>query len=123
MPEITDSVTKYQCNEGVSPIGYIVWYGDGTSYRIDKLTRAEWDKLPKDNVQIIMVFENTRDGQGRPTRVYMGGCDYYTYDGKDFQMANDTRVLTKNTTILYGRWLEDEEFKEIQRMALGDYKL
>ena len=108
---------KPQTHSAAGVMGWKIWYGDGRVC-IGR-TLEDWNHAPHDDVQFIMLYKDEQDGMGRPLRHAISGADYYAFDGRRFQHANDTRVLSG--TILYGKWATDEIYTNIDRQAMKDY--
>ena len=118
-----DGDTSYYGFGGeVYPIGFKIFYGDNTVYSakgVSEELKTAWDEAPNQDVQIVVLYENTIDAQGRHTRVLYSGVDYYIFDGGTFTFTNDIH----NGTVLYGKWGDDEDFQAIRDIALTDYEL
>ena len=84
--------------------------------------KQTWDKAPNDDVQFIIIYNNTLDAMGRHTRHTMTGEDYYFFDGGTFGSSfNNIDVCFG--TILYGRWVDDKIYELITQQAMDDYKI
>jgi hypothetical protein len=71
-------------NSEVYPVGIKVYYSDGRVEALKDDARigpnvnlvSEWiASFPPDNIDIVIVFENTLDALGRPTRVLLMPSD------------------------------------------------
>ena len=118
------STTYYEHRDGVYPIGFRIYYGDLSifSFGGDMADfREAWGSAPQNDVQFIIIFENTQDALERPTRVTFAGRDYYFFDGETFGATDDlTRAIG---TVLYGEWVSDEIHEQINALANEDYDL
>jgi len=120
---ITDKAKMYKSKNGTYPIGYKIYYGDGSVYTASDLSLETWKNAPHDNVVLVMIHENTENGTGGNTRVSLTGGDYYFYNGDGFSFghAKDTRVCQGH--IIYGWWTTDLLYTDIVNRALGEQLL
>lgn len=96
-------------------LGFGIFYGDGSSFFGQTL--EDWQRSPKENVQLILLYYDEDDGLGNHTRCSICGWDYYAFDGDTFMASNDTRNLCSDY-ILYGRWMDTDKWKQIMQSAL-----
>ena len=106
----------------IYPIGFKIYYGDYTSYSAfisSGNLKLLWDFIPKkDDVQVVVLFENTIDSLNRYTRMFYSGVDYYIFDGKKFTFGN----ILYDGTVLYGKWASDKDFRNIFNIAWNNYE-
>ena len=100
-------------------VGFRVFYGDGSNY-FGK-TLDDWKKAPKENVQLVLLYDKDEYEEGKNYRHTICGVDYYAFDGKSFTAGNDTRKLCSDY-ILYGKWMDIVEWKKITKEALNNYE-
>ena len=105
-------------NEKPIIVGFGVFYGDGSSFFGKKV--EDWQMTIKENVQLILLYLDKYDEQGNNYRESICSWDYYAFDGKEFTAANDTRLLCSKD-ILYGWWLDKEEWRRIVTYAMETY--
>lgn len=119
---IIEKISIYKMKKEKYIIGFSIYYGDGRVVRskgtLEELLKA-WNNALNENVQVIMLHENEKDGMGRRTRHVLQVADYYSFDGEKFYACNDTRALSGR--ILYGLWIEDEKFEKIQKQAQQEF--
>lgn len=84
-----------------------IFYSDGSTVKC--ANTEDWKNARSSNLQGVMVYEKTRDGQGRPTRVMVWNKDEYD--------PLDTGFIKT------GEWITDEEYKRIQMIAFGDFNI
>lgn len=96
-----------------------IYYGDGSTF---DSKAGLWEVAPSENVQVVTLFETTRDRQGRPTRYIMNGSDYYFKDGEIFGHSFDD-ITKARGSIKFGKYLTDEAFELIRRFAVEDYSV
>lgn len=101
-------------------IAFKIWYSDsiykGSSYE-------DWTNAPSDDVQVVMIYFNKLDGQGRFTRLYSSGCDYYAMT-KDLQFSSHFDDIDKvDGHVLYGKYTNWKRLEKIEREAFDDYGL
>ena len=117
----------YYETKGVAhPIGFKIYYGDGTvisRFGTVKEMLRTLKNAPNENLQIIMIFEQTFDDLGRPTRVMLSGKDYYYYDSnlQVFAATNLLEDIAVNDKVYYGLWMADEDYAVLRDIALEDY--
>jgi len=119
----------YYETKGVAhPIGFKIYYGDGTiisKFGTVKQMLQTLKGAPDQNMQIIMIFEQTFDELGRPTRVMICGKDYYYYDSnlQVFAATNDLADIAVNDKVYYGLWMTDEDYATLVSVAIEDYAM
>jgi len=99
-------------------VGFCLIYGRGETF--SGRTKEDWDRAPKEDVQLLLLYLDKLTHMGVPYRVATSGWDYYTYDGSNYRCSNDTRVLSGD--IKYGWWTSDEEWKRLAHWALKEMK-
>ena len=110
--------------KNVSIVGVKIFYGD---HKIAccrgslKEIYTQWNKAYNDNVQIVMIYYNKTDAQGRPLRHNFQGSDFYSFDGQVFNSSNDSREL--NGSIKNGKWVSDDQFTKVRDIALTEYSI
>ena len=102
------------------PIAFKIFYGDHSIYESgigDKIQlKADWDDAPKENVQVVVLYENMTINNNH-TKVLYSGFDYYTFNGEKFVFTNEN----PEETILYGKWAIDyDTFREIFSNAFSE---
>ena len=95
-------------------LGFCIFYGDKTFFK--GTTIQCWNKAPKENVQLVLLYHNVNDSIDNPLRTSICGWDYYSFDGAAYQASNDTRLLSGD--IKYGRWVETDYWHHIVQQAL-----
>jgi hypothetical protein len=60
-----------------------------------------WDDAPSDNVQIVMLYH-----EPEPYRTVMMGEDEFR--------------LTPNSSVKYGKWMDDAEYEALVKIAMED---
>ena len=108
-------------------IGWKIFYDDESVY---SSRMGSWQDAPADGVQKVLLFEETNDAQGRPTRVIHHGQDLYFSDGDQFFGSNNDElretldrypVLTSED-FKRGRWTSGENYEKIRRVVVADYE-
>ena len=99
-------------------LGFCLVYGDGDVFFGSSL--EDWKNAPKENVQLILLYYEELDELGNNYRHSICSWDYYAFDGKTFTAGNDTRKLCSDY-ILYGKWMETEEWKRVVKNAMDSY--
>jgi len=119
---IDGDTNYYKFGGEVYPIGFKIYYSDYSVYtgkgNKEDLKHA-WNLAPDQDVQIVILYQNTKDGMGRNTRMVYSGVDYYIFDGDMFVFSNEEH----SGTILYGVWMEDRDFRELFNNAWSDYNI
>ena len=105
--------------EGVTVRLWRIWYGNGTTFDSNDGT---WEEAPSDNVQVVILYEDWNDLQGRPRRFVMSGSDYYFKDEDLFGHSFDDETKTRGT-VKRGKWLTDEAYEAIRLKAMEEYSL
>ena len=105
--------------QGGRIIGFRIFYDDRTVFSGRSV--EDWDKAPKEGVQLVLLYHEQRDDLGNPYRTSVCSWDYYAFDGKVFSAGNDTRVLSGD--IKYGRWMITEEWLSLSRDSMEDISL
>lgn len=122
---------RYKTEGKAFPIGFKVYYGDSSIITVKGNEREMRNGLrnvsKKEDVQIIMIYENTKDSLNRPTRVKIAGRDYYFYDS-DFGVISATDNIEEikansKQTQLNGRWMDDKAWEELVKRAMDDYEI
>lgn len=98
--------------------GWKLFYGNGTTFSSND---GSWDKAPKKDVQILMVYEINSDSRDRPTRRVYSGCDFYFKDGDNFGQSNDIKLVIGD--FKYGGWMNEDTFNKLMSVAMEDYKI
>lgn len=108
-------------------IGWKVFYDDESVY---SSRMGTWLDAPNDGVLKVLLFEDTTDGQGRPTRVIHHGQDLYFSDGDQlFGSNNDTldvnlerypRLVREDFKL--GRWTTGEIHERVRLVVIDDYE-
>lgn len=104
---------------GVTVRLWRIWYGDGSTF---DSKAGLWEAAPSENVQVVMLYENRNDRQGRPCRFVMSGKDYYFKDGDLFGVSFDDESKTRGI-VKRGKWMTDEAFETIRVRAFEDFRL
>ena len=99
-------------------LGFGIFYGDGSSFF--GITIEDWRLAHKENVQLLLLYLDKFNQTNQPYREAICSWDYYAFDGKEFTAANDTRVLCSKD-ILYGWWMDKEEWRRIVTYAMETY--
>jgi len=109
-------------------VGFSLYYGDGSVFSIDNVTKGLydiWKNAPSDNVQVLVLSENVV--RGKNTHVAFTGFDYYIFDGDNFYGCNDSRKYKEHTKndlkgdmIKYGLYVDDDLYHEIYRIAVSE---
>ncbi len=118
---IESPINRHNPPEGVYATGFKLHYTDGTVYAGTGDLLNAWDQATTTGLQVLVIYESSVDGMGRPTRHMVHGVDYYGYDGDTFYGCNDTRGVKGK--VLYGEWTTDEEFEKIRIKAFNDYDI
>ena len=101
-------------------IGWKLWYGNGTTF---SSLQGSWEKAPDQDVQVLMIYYDKKDGMGRSCRRVFSGSDYYFKDGDNFGESFDDINLVKGV-VKYGKYMKtEEEFLVIQKIAMEDYSI
>lgn len=101
-------------------VGWRLYYGDGTT--IDSRER-DWETAPREDVQVLVAFHDSKDKHGRPLREMYHGApgnagDYYWQFGAG--TAND---VPDGAAVKYGSMMErKEEWLVLYNRALSDYE-
>jgi hypothetical protein len=101
-------------------LGYKITYTDGTVRKA-----PDFNDLPNERIQIVMVFYVDEYAPGKHYRKMMDGCDWYYVDRLgELQgvRSEDTGIQTKPTGELSksGEYTTDENFKKLTDAALAD---
>jgi len=105
-------------------IGWKVWYGDGFVFTSkDDI----WEKAPDQNVQVVMIYFDWKDSQGKLRKQMFCGSDYYFCDGDWTVPSNWADSFTDFSVVRgvckYGKWMKtEEEYEVIRQKALNDYE-
>ncbi|MCK4609427.1 MAG: hypothetical protein KAT71_08090 [Gammaproteobacteria bacterium] len=104
--------------------GFKIWYSDQAIQSTDlegKTVYKQWQSAPADDVQVVMVYFERLDGQGRHTRLYSSGCDYYGIDrfGRFTSHFDDVKEVSGH--ILYGKFMNYEALITLEQGAFDDY--
>ena len=107
----------YECGGDKHPVAFKIFYGDYSVYSSSGEKRnllSDWMNAPKHNIQIVVLYENTKMS-GRHTRMGYSGFDYYIFNGRRFIFSNDLH----DGIVLFGKWAQDyETFMDIYHKAL-----
>jgi len=96
-----------------------IYYSDGSTFSSNDGT---WGEAPDQDVQIVILYYPRKDGMGRPTRTLVSGVDYYFKSENGFGWSFDdfSQVIG---TVKFGKWTDDINFKNIQKIAIKDYNI
>ncbi len=108
-------------------IGWKIFYDDESIY---SSRTGSWRDTPSDGVLKVLLFEETNDGQGRPTRVIHHGKDLYFSDGdqlfasNDDELSDNLRRYPKLTSEDFkrGRWTSGEIYEKVRLIVIADYE-
>lgn len=100
-------------------IGFGIFYKDWSTFF--GRTEEDWKKAPKENVELILLYLEELDEIGNPLQESVCGWDYYGFDGNTFTAADDTRALSSEE-IVYGRWMDTEEWVKLVHWALIEFR-
>ncbi len=108
-------------------IGWKIFYDDESVY---SSRTGSWRDAPSDGVQEVLLFEETNDSQGRPTRVIHHSQDLYFSDGDQLFGSNNDELRDnlnryprlKSEDFKRGRWTSGEIYEKIQRVVIADYE-
>lgn len=100
-------------------IGFGIFYSDWSTF-FGK-TEEDWKRAPKENVELILLYLDELDEIGNPLQESICGWDYYGFDGSTFMAADDTRALSSED-IVYGRWMNTEEWVKLVHWALTEFR-
>ena len=103
---------------GHQVIGWKIWYSD----KIISSKQMSWDQADDNDVQIVLLFLQKKDGMGRPTRIVFSGSDYYFTDGILWG-ASFTDITKAFGHIKFGKYLSDFEFNRLAAASMEDYDL
>lgn len=95
---------KYKHNNFDNVLGMRIYYSDGSIVTCQ--TVGDWEVAASQRLQGVVMFEHTKCGQDRPTRVMV--WNYNEYDPLDTGF------------IKFGELILDEEYQRIQLIALED---
>lgn len=103
-------------------VGWKIWYTGG---RIFTNKDGKFCAAPKDDVLMMMVYYEKKDGMGRPTRIAHSGSDWYFSDGRIFGSNNDSLEENNrrypNSCFKKGKWSTSEEMDRVNKIAIEDY--
>jgi len=106
-------------------IGWKLWYDDGNVFSSHD---GQWKDAPQDGVLEMMVYYEKKDGMGRPTRLSLGGHDWYFSDGDQLFGCN-TDSLKENKRrypqciFKRGKWTTAEKMDRVHQKAMSDYDI
>jgi len=105
-------------------IGWKVWYGDES---VVTSRESSWEQAPDQDVQVVMLYFDWKDSQGRPRRQIFSGCDYYFCDGNWTVPSNWADSFTDFSVVKgickYGKWMKtEEEYEVVRQKAFNDYE-
>ena len=95
-----------------------IWYSDSV---YTGRTYADWVAAPSDDVQVVMLYFTTRDGMGRPTRLYSSGCDYYALTPEMRFSSHFDDISQVEGHVLYGKYMNFEALLSLEQRAFNDY--
>lgn len=102
--------------------GWKIWYSTGEPVCS---TSIPWQKAPSQDVQVVMLYYNKKDGLSRNMRQIFHGQDYYYLNGGCFEISNDNSDIVDlenlDGMIKYGKWTTAENLHRIVKNALEDY--
>ena len=107
--------------------GWKIFYDDESVY---SSRMGAWRDAPGDGVLRVLLFEDTTDGQGRPTRVIHQSQDHYFSDGDQLFGSNNNTLrenrerypgLTSDDFKL-GRWTTGEILERVRQIVVADYE-
>ncbi|MFC1600638.1 hypothetical protein ACFL25_01005 [Patescibacteria group bacterium] len=106
-------------------IGFKIYYGNGITY---SSRQGSWLKAPRQDVQVVILFENTKDAMGRHTRILFSGDDYYfryfNKKGEPVWESSFTDPKKIKGHVIYGKWLKpDSKYEKLRIKAMYDYDL
>lgn len=83
-------------------------------------TKEDWDRAPKENVQLLLLYLDEATHMGVPYRIAVKAYDYYAFDGERYTASHDTRLISGD--IKYGWWMPVEEWKNLMHWSLREMK-
>lgn len=117
---IIDGDTRiYQFGFDVYPVAFRIYYGDDTTYTgvgTQSELRQLWKLAPDQNVQVVVLYENTLDAHGNNTKMLYSGVDYFMFDGERFIFDN----VLYDGHVLFGLWDSNRHFALVRDRALKE---
>lgn len=95
-----------------------IWYPDKV---IRGVTYQDWCGAPDDNVQVVMLYFEKRDGLGRYTRLYSSGCTHYLMTPDMKLVSSFEDVPEEKGHLKFGRFMNYEKLLELEKQAFEDF--
>ena len=101
-------------------VGWRLYYADGSTVDANQMP---WPDAPREGVQVLVVFYDTFDNNGRPGRGLFHGSpgnagDYYWQYG-----AGTWKDVPSLAMVKYGKMMEEKaDWLAIYNTALNDYQ-
>lgn len=101
-------------------IGWKIWYGNGTTF---SSRQGTWERAPDQDVQVVMVYYDKKDGQGRSCRTVFCGDDKYWKNREDEFGTSFEDIIKEGDIVKHGKWTNDEGFERTRLKAMKDYSI
>ncbi len=99
-------------------VAFKIWYSDS---EVEGHSYDDWVNAPDDDVQVVMLYFEQRDAQGRPTRLYSSGCDNYGLT-KDMQFSSsldDPSKVAGHTKS--GKYMNWKQLAKLEKTTYEDW--
>lgn len=104
----------------IKVIGWKIWYGDGTTF---SSLQVPWEKAPDQNVQVVMVYYDKKDGQGRSCRIVFCGDDLYWKNDKDEFGTSFEDTVKVGDVVKFGKKMDSKDYELMRMKAMEDYSI